>query len=223
MEIWKDILNYEGLYQVSNYGNIKSLNRINRNGKTVHEKILSQAKSTSGYLQVNLSKDNEVKIFQVHRLVAVAFIDNPDNKPQVDHIDNNKHNNHVKNLRWVTGKENMENVITKITLSNRPRRKLSEEHKEKISNGLKGRVVSEYTREKLSKASKGRKVKEESIIKRVEKCKKPVICLNDNKKYGSVKEASIYYDIDQSGIIRVCKEKQHTVKGLRFSYYIDAR
>ena len=62
MEIWKDILNYEGLYQVSNYGNVKSLNRINRNGKTVHEKILSQAKSTSGYLQVNLSKDNKVKI-----------------------------------------------------------------------------------------------------------------------------------------------------------------
>lgn len=123
MEIWKDILNYEGLYQVSNYGNIKSLNRINRNGKTVHEKILSQAKGTSGYLQVNLSKDNEAKIFQVHRLVAVAFIDNPDNKPQVDHIDNNKHNNHVENLRWVTGKENMGNVITKITLSNRPRRK----------------------------------------------------------------------------------------------------
>ena len=143
MEIWKDILNYEGLYQVSNYGNVKSLNRINRNGKTVHEKILSQAKSTSGYLQVNLSKDNKVKIFQVHRLVAVAFIDNPDNKPQVDHIDNNKHNNHVENLRWVTGKENMGNVITKITLSNRPRRKLSEEQKEKISNGLKGRVVSE--------------------------------------------------------------------------------
>ena len=50
---------------------------------------------------------------------------------------------------------------------------------------------------------------------------KPVICLNDDKKYGSVKEASIYYDIDQSGIIRVCKGKQHTVKGLRFSYYID--
>ena len=110
-EIWKDIEGYEGLYQVSNFGNVKSLARIvhskKRSDYKIKEKILKQSDTTTGYKKVELHKDNEKrKSFKVHRLVAQAFIPNPENKREVNHIDGNKHNNNVNNLEWVTSSEN---------------------------------------------------------------------------------------------------------------------
>lgn len=95
-EIWKDIDGYEGLYQVSNLGRVKS---------SKHDIIL-KTYSNRGYHQVQLSKNNIKSNKTIHRLVAQAFIPNPDNKPQVNHIDEDKTNNKVSNLEWVTAKEN---------------------------------------------------------------------------------------------------------------------
>ena len=97
-EVWKDIAGYEGIYQISNYGKVKSL----KNNKT--RKLIEDR---DGYLWVALYKNKKQKIFFVHRLVAKAFIENKTNKPQVNHKDENKKNNIVTNLEWVTAKENI--------------------------------------------------------------------------------------------------------------------
>lgn len=92
-EIWKDIKDYENLYQGSNLGRVKSI-------KFGKERILKTFKNKDGYLQVGLWKNNKRKIFLVHRLVAQAFLDNPNNLPEVNHKDENKLNNVVSNLEW---------------------------------------------------------------------------------------------------------------------------
>lgn len=101
-EIWKDVPGYEGLYQVSNLGRVKRLplgkqwpyRRTHNNIRKQHIK--------NGYYQVNLSKENEVKWICVHRLVALAFIPNPNNLPCINHRDENKLNNNIENLEWCT-------------------------------------------------------------------------------------------------------------------------
>lgn len=100
-ESWKDIEGYEGLYQVSNCGRVKSL-------KFGKEKFLKLRKYGRGYLSVDLCKDGKVKPFKVHGLVAIAFIPNTENKPQVNHKDENKENNCVWNLEWCTNQYNKE-------------------------------------------------------------------------------------------------------------------
>ena len=107
MEIWKDIEGYNGLYQVSSKGRVKSLNYK----KTGKEKLLKSAKK-SGYPFVALYKDGKKKQTLIHRLVASAFIPNTDNKPCIDHINTDRTDNRVENLRWVTYKENMNNPLT---------------------------------------------------------------------------------------------------------------
>ena len=89
-------------YYISNFGNIKHDNNFLK--KCIH---------SNGYEQVNIRIGNKYVTKLIHRLVAVAFIPNPDNKPCVDHIDGNKRNNYVSNLRWVTPVENANNIITK--------------------------------------------------------------------------------------------------------------
>ena len=102
IEVWKDIKNYEGLFQVSNFGQILSLN-YHRTGKP---KLLKPVKHPQGYLLVHLSKNGKSKMFKIHRLVAQTFLPNPDNLPQVNHKDENKANNRVDNLEWCDGKYN---------------------------------------------------------------------------------------------------------------------
>lgn len=100
-EVWKHIKGYEGKYQVSNLGRIKSFYKC-KDGK-----VIKPLSNTNGYLYIALSKGNRnYKRLLIHRLVAETFIPNLDNKPQVNHIDGNKHNNAVSNLEWVTGSEN---------------------------------------------------------------------------------------------------------------------
>ena len=107
-EIWKDIKGYEGKYQISNKGNIRSLN-YRRTGKT---KILQPGKDKDGYLLIGLRKDGKKKTYKIHRLVAEAFLENPNKKPQINHIDGNKQNNHISNHEWTTNKENMAHSYT---------------------------------------------------------------------------------------------------------------
>lgn len=102
-EIWKDIKDYEGLYQVSNVGNIKSLNY----NKTKQEKNLKFGIDTSGYKVVNLWKNGKGKMRTVHRLVAETFIPNPNNHPIINHKDENKQNNTISNLEWCTCEYNL--------------------------------------------------------------------------------------------------------------------
>ena len=96
--VWKDIPGFEGKYQVSNTGQVRTLN-YKRTGQT---KILKQGIGTHGYKIINLYKNHSSKTYTVHRLVAQAFIPNPNNYPVVNHKDENKHNNAVWNLEWAS-------------------------------------------------------------------------------------------------------------------------
>lgn len=125
MEIWKDIKGYEGLYQISNKGNVKG-----RKGF-----ILKPLPRKHGYLAVYLYKDGcPRRHISVHRLVADAFLENPEGKTEVNHIDENKQNNDVTNLEWVTHKENM----TKGTVQERI-------NKSRI-NGAKSVPILQFTK-----------------------------------------------------------------------------
>lgn len=109
-EIWKDIEGYEGFYQVSNFGTIKSLSRYIKFGNKTrysNERILKFHKDKDGYKKVILQKSGKAQNYLIHRLVAQAFIPNPDNKPQINHKDGDKQNNKVDNLEWCTPSENM--------------------------------------------------------------------------------------------------------------------
>lgn len=130
MEIWKDIKGYEGLYQVSNYGRVRSLN-YNRTFKCV---ILKQ-NNVRGYKQVGLHKNGNLKNFFVHRLVATAFIPNPENLQEVNHKDENPQNNNVENLEWCDRRYN-------INYLNR-NKKVSD----KNTNGILSKVVLQFTKD----------------------------------------------------------------------------
>lgn len=158
-EIWKDIEGYEGLYQISNFGRVKSLKR----------NILLRYGSCKGYHNVSLSKNGIIKTFTVHRLVAKHFISNPENKTIIDHIDTNIHNNNVKNLRWVTSKENCNNPITI----------------KKQSIRMKGFRHSDASKEKIRQKAIGRKWSIEDKLK----VSKKVICVETGTIYYSTKEA----------------------------------
>lgn len=101
-EIWKDIEGFEGLYQVSNMGIVRSLDRIDAQGRRLKGKVIASFPNRNGYLKVNLYWDRSIKQVFIHRLVAAAFLDNPDNLPEVNHIDEDKGNNLVENLEWCT-------------------------------------------------------------------------------------------------------------------------
>lgn len=113
-EIFKDISGYEGLYTISNTGKVISLSKNDGNGYRDRELIQEIIKRNhTNYRRVTLSKNGKTKRFQVHRLVAIAFLENSEKKPFVNHIDSNGENNNVKNLEWNTQKENMEHSKNK--------------------------------------------------------------------------------------------------------------
>ena len=107
--IWKDIKGYEGRYQISNLGEVKSVPRLvaNKNGyRKVKERILRKKIDTRGYFVVNLCRNGLHKMYTIHRLVAETFMPNPNQLPQVNHKDENKLNNRLDNLEWCTAKYN---------------------------------------------------------------------------------------------------------------------
>jgi hypothetical protein len=155
-EEWKDILGYEGLYQVSNLGRVKRLKGkcLSKAGKyrTVSESILVcfPNKTRYNYLYVNLN-NNGIKQFRLHRLVALHFIPNPNNLPEVNHIDGNKENNCITNLEWCTNLENIRHSYKIGTHKVRknddaPNTKLNSkqvmEIRKKLKEGFSGRSLS---------------------------------------------------------------------------------
>ena len=145
-EIWKDIPDYEGLYQVSNLGRIKRLEHKRKNNlintdSTYKEHILKPAKQTSEYMYIVLCKNGKTKGFRVHRLVAQTFIPNPENKPQVNHIDTNKSNNNVNNLEWCSRSENMIHAYSHNLIN-------SHTEKKRISQLNNIKIAREYLRRK---------------------------------------------------------------------------
>jgi len=142
-EIWRDIPCFEGIYQASNLGRIKSVRRIAqklyKGNRIVKEKIMSGTKNEDGYLKVHFKHNNLSKGFFIHRLVALTFIPNPLKKPQVNHIDGNKLNNNISNLEWVTNLENQQhawkNGLKKGTFAN---------NKKVLQFDLQNNLVNKY-------------------------------------------------------------------------------
>lgn len=128
MEEWREIPGYEN-YMVSNLGRVKSLN-YNGTGK---EQIMKQHKAAGGYLRIKLFKNKIPKSILVHRLVAMTFIPNPDNLPQINHKDENPENNCVENLEWCTSKYNI-NYGTRI-----------EKYIKTNTNGKKSKQIIQYS------------------------------------------------------------------------------
>lgn len=166
-EVWKDVKGYEGLYQISNRGRVKSLERINENNHPIKERIMKPSMSL-GYLYVGLRKQGKQKRMRIHRLVAAAFIPNPDNKEEVGHKDETRTNNYADNLEWVSKKEN----------NNMPL------HKERV------RIACLNRREQISRyMSESQKGSSNSAARKV-------IC--DNKIYGCILECADHYGVGYS-------------------------
>ena len=181
-EIWKDIKGYEGMYQVSNLGRVRSL----KYGKY---KILKGTKS-KGYLQVRLSKNGYQTTYRIHRLVAEAFIDKIEGKNCVDHINGIIDDNRSENLKWCTVKEN--NTFP-----------LAIKHKQEANKGKnKGRVFSEEHKNKLSESHKKRylnKIKKEININ--------IHCSVEEKKKIQELAAKAKISMSQYIILKCLEEK----------------
>lgn len=191
-EEWRDVEGYEGLYQVSNMGRVKSLVREfkSSNGKGTEYvgrtkmRILKAGFNGDGYLQVALCRNGECKYVKVHKLVAKAFVPNTENKPTIDHINTIRHDNRACNLRYFTWKEQIaENKITK----ERQRKAASEWGKKNIKKAIK---------------SNERKVR----------------CITTNKTFNSVKEGAEFYKIDPRRISDWCRNKRNTRNGMEWEY-----
>lgn len=193
-EIWKDIVGYEGLYQVSNCGRVKSLEKevIHKRYGTykLKEKILKQYVEKLGYVRVGLYKNCKIKHFLLHRLIAEAFIPNPYNKPYIDHIDGNPKNNNIDNLRWCTHKENMNNPIAE----------------KRTSDSLKGHNTSEETKKKIGKSH--------SIsIYQIDKTNGCII-----REWSSMTDVERELGIDHRKICNCCKGKRKSTGGYIWRY-----
>lgn len=151
-EIWKDIEGYEGYYQVSNLGRVRSLDHIDCRGRHIKGKTTKQLKDKDGYYYVQLNKNGVQTKKKVHRLVAIAFIPNPENKREVSHLDETKTNNQVSNLEWATSKENNNMPIRRQRLSQYLKTHPLDNKGEK--NGMYGKHHSIETRQKMSQNRK---------------------------------------------------------------------
>lgn len=177
-----------GLYQVSNFGRVKSLNYyiVNNGIRKFHsETTLSLCIDKTGYVVVNLNKNGKRKVGKVHRLVAEAFIPNVTNKPQVNHIDGDKTNNNVDNLEWCTNRENQIHAVrTGLTHHTEKQRKSFD--KIRIDNSKK---VIQMDLEG-----------------------------NEIKLWNSMEEAAKYIGICRSGISECCSGKHKTAGGFKWKY-----
>jgi len=154
-EIWRDIKGYEGLYKVSNLGRVKSLYRFIRMGESyrvTHEKIIKGSTSKDGYRKVILAKLGVQKHHNVHRLVAIAFIENPQNFPVVNHLDCNPSNNNAYNLEWTTTKGNIQHAAKNNRMAKGARHHMS---KPVAQFSLNGKFIASFESINLAAKSVG--------------------------------------------------------------------
>ncbi len=199
MDEWRDISGYEGCYQIDNKGKVKSLSRT----LSFLEKILNP-EHTQGYRRVTLSKKGEKRRYMVHRLVAIAFIPNPENKPCVNHKDGNKSNNCVDNLEWVTHSEN--EIHSFYVLGKKVF--YTDERRKKISKAHKGKKL---TPQHIAKLCKPKSNKENYPRKRV--------ILNNQHIFESVSGAARQMGILQTSISNNLLKKTKTTKVGIWEYY----
>ena len=158
-EVWKDVVGYEGLYQVSDRGNVRSVIRKDSIGRKCGGRILKLIPNANGYIRVGLCKNGIRKKKHIHRLVAEAFIPNPNSFPQVNHKDEVKDNNNVENLEWCTGKYNI-NYGTSIERSVKARSKKVRAVNIKTGEVIRFKSTAEaerkgYSRGRVSDACRG--------------------------------------------------------------------
>lgn len=154
-EVWKYIEGYEGKYQVSNMGRVKSVERKVKHPKgglmILRSRILKPASAAGGYAVVNLSKKNKAKLMYIHRAVALSFLDNPKNKQQVNHINGNKRDNSASNLEWCTPKENMKHASSSGLVKHNGSQSVNSKLKEKdVKKIRKEYSLGNTTHQKLS-------------------------------------------------------------------------
>lgn len=207
-EVWKDIKGYEGLYQISDYGRIKSFYRT-----TTHTRILKERTHRDGYLYVGLYKNGKTTTAKSHRLVALYFIPNPENKPQVNHKDGNKLNNNVENLEWCTAAENARHAVdTGLWV-------WTEESKRKLKETLlkKGYTLHDNTKKKRTKQTKDQHTRGHGFgyVQVVQKTDEGDIV----KIWRSMSDASRELGIPVPHIVRVCKGRRKHTGGYMWEYY----
>ena len=216
-EVWKDVVisDYITNYQVSNHGRV-------RNKNTLY--VLKQNYDKDGYLTVILNGNVPgYSRKKVHRLVAEAFIPNPDNLPQVMHLDGTRDNNYVINLQWGTCLENNNDPIRKERLSNSLKgRVFSEDWRTHISDSRKGHNLTEVTKSRISDSLRGHIVTESTKKKmRNSSYKRPIVGINkcEIKKFNSIKEATCY-GFEYSCLHDCLKNRSKYHKNFRW-YYIE--
>lgn len=161
-EMWKPVKGYEGVYEVSNFGNVRSKNRSMEKA-TFKGKQLCPVEVGRGYLRVVLSKNGVISRKLVHRLVAEAFVENPRNVDYVNHVDGNKKNNRAENLEWCTAKENT-NHANSNGLINHKTRKNIDQAKRNVQKAYKDRITAVVQYDKM-----GRFINKYKSIKQAEK------------------------------------------------------
>lgn len=252
-EIWKDAHGYEGLYEVSNLGNVKSYDKqIWNRFKFVLRKgrLMKTYVDRYGYVRVCLYKDGKKTTEQVHRLVALTFIPNPDNLPQVNHKDANKQNNNVTNLEWCTCLQNMRHAFKNVVFDYQtiPVVKIDNETNivvavyESVQDAAKD--VSDNPSNILRacnfdndsskgfrwrKNSKNYKVGDYVKLKALyhpSTKKRKVVKIKDGyvlDVYDSLMEAARQNDCENSAICMCCKGKINSHKGYQWKYYEDIK
>lgn len=210
-EIWRKIEGFEK-YEVSNLGRVRSLDYKH----TGEIKVLRPILNRYGYLRINLYKNSKLCSRSIHRLVAQAFILNPENKQQVNHIDANKQNNIVSNLEWCTNLENMQHArdMGLLKLTDEQKKKRSEKQKGK-NHPFYGKHHTEETKKKMSELHRGKKHTEESKKKMSESRKgeknpkaKKIICVTTGEIFDCIKHGGEKYNVHSSDISRCCTGKR---------------
>lgn len=197
-EEWKDIPGYEGRYQISSLGRVKSLPKYKCN----KDIILKGDIDKDGYKSVTLCPNNhERKRYRVHRLVAMTFIENKNNYPEVDHINTIRDDNRVENLRWVNRSINQLNELTR----------------KKLSLSKKGIPLTEARKEYQKRVMKGKRHGVKNLLESNNQKMSAVLMLDINENiimvFSSMKEASLVTNINQRRISDVCNNKRNKAGG----------